>query len=126
MTTMSESSSETLEDVLKDLEATVPDIEAAAIVSIEGLPIASALPTDVDETRVAAMTAAMLSLGERAASELGKGELEQIFVKGKEGYIVTMSAGPSAVLTVTARKQAKLGLIFHYMKQAAEKISKMI
>jgi hypothetical protein len=123
---MSEASSETLEDILKDLEATVPDIEAAAIVSIEGLPIASALPADVDETRVAAMTAAMLSLGERAASELGKGELEQIFVKGKEGYIVAMSAGPSAVLTVTARKQAKLGLIFHYMKQTAEKIAKMI
>ncbi|MCK5159079.1 MAG: roadblock/LC7 domain-containing protein, partial [Candidatus Heimdallarchaeota archaeon] len=49
--------------MLKELESSVPEIEAAAVVSVEGLPIASALPRDIEETRLAAMTAAMLSLG---------------------------------------------------------------
>ena len=117
---------ETLEDILKDLEASVPEIESAAIVSIEGLPIASALPADVDETRVAAMTAAMLSLGERASLELGKGELERVFVEGKDGFIIAMGAGTNAVLTVSARKEAKLGLIFLDMRRAADKVAAII
>jgi predicted regulator of Ras-like GTPase activity (Roadblock/LC7/MglB family) len=113
---------EELQEILKDLESSIPEIEAAAIVSAEGLPIASALPRDIDETRVAAMTAAMLSLGERAAAELRKGELEQVFVKGTQGFIISMSAGENAVLTVSATSDVKLGLIFLDMKRTATRI----
>lgn len=120
------SKSETLEGILKDLEASVPEIQAAAIVSVEGLPIAAQLPPDVDETRVAAMTAAMLSLGERAAQELGKGELEQVFISGKDGYILVTSAGPNAVLTVSTTKNVKLGLIFLDMRRSAQRIAELI
>jgi len=45
----------------------VADIQASAIVSVDGLIIASALPSGAGEDRVAAMSAAMLSLGERIA-----------------------------------------------------------
>ena len=111
-----------LQEILKDLESSIPEIEAAAIVSAEGLPIASALPRDIDETRDAAMTAAMLSLGERAAAELRKGELEQVFVRGSQGYIISMAAGENAVLTVSATIDVKLGLIFLDMKRTAKRI----
>ena len=57
---------ETLDDLLRKLLGAIPEVKAAAIVSAEGLPIASALPQGVDETRIAAMTAALLSLSERA------------------------------------------------------------
>lgn len=120
------SKAKTLEDVLKDLEIAVPQIQAVAIVSVEGLPIASALPADVDETMIAAMTAAMLSLGERAAAELNKGELEQVYIKGKEGYVVAMGAGDNAVLTLSASKDAKLGMIFLEMERAAKKIAELV
>ncbi len=95
---------DTLEDILKGLLASIPEVQSAAIVSVEGLPIASALPPDVDETRIAAMTAAILSLGERAAQELGKGVLEQVFIRGLTGYILVMAAGPNAVLTLSTPK----------------------
>ncbi|MBU7022563.1 MAG: roadblock/LC7 domain-containing protein [Theionarchaea archaeon] len=45
---------EELTNLLKDLEATTPDIEASAVISVDGLMIASALPQDVEEDRVAA------------------------------------------------------------------------
>ena len=63
-------------------------------------------------------------LGERAAAELGKGELEQIYVKGQKGYIISMSVGPekNAVLTVSASENVKLGLIFLDMKRTVDKI----
>jgi uncharacterized protein len=117
---------ETLDDILKNLLAAIPEVQAAAIVSVEGLPIASALPFNVDETRIAAMTAAILSLGERAAQELGKGSLELVFVRGVNGYIITMSAGNNAVLTVSTMKDIKLGLIFLDTKRACDKITKLV
>ncbi len=115
-----------LTEVLKELEATTPDVEASAVVSTDGLIIASALPQDVEEDRVAAMSAAMLSLGERTSQELKRGSLEQVFVKGVSGYILMMGAGQEAVLTVLARQNAKLGLVFLDMKRTAEEISKII
>ncbi|TFG32777.1 hypothetical protein EU528_02375 [Candidatus Thorarchaeota archaeon] len=123
---MGESRENTLEGVLNELQGSIPEIEACAIVSVEGLPIVSALPTDVDEAKVAAMTAAMLTLGEKAAMELGKGELEQVNVKGVNGWLLVVQAGMNACLTVSTTANAKLGLIFLDMKRAAEKVAAMI
>lgn len=113
-------------DRLRELQASSPDIEASAIVSVDGLSIASALPQGVEEDRVSAMSAAMLSLGERIATELGRGSLEQVYIKGEKGYVVLMSVGDEAVLTALAREQAKLGLIFLDMRRATEDLEKLI
>jgi len=115
-----------LREILDELDAKVPAIEALAVVSIEGLPIESKLPPNIDETRVAAMTAAMLSLGERASLEVGKGELERIFVESRGGVIILMNTGPNAVLFVSARKGVKLGLIFLDMQRAASQIAELL
>ena len=111
---------------LRDLQASSPAIEASAVVSVDGLSIASALPQEVEEDRVSAMSAAMLSLGERIASELGRGTLDQVYIKGEHGYVILMSVGQEAVLTALARKNAKLGLIFLDMRRAAEAIEQLI
>ncbi len=123
---MSETRGNTLEGVLNELQGSIPEIEACAIVSVEGLPIVSALPTDVDEAKVAAMTAAMLTLGEKAAIELGKGNLEQVNIKGVDGWLLVIQAGMNACLTVSTTASAKLGMVFLEMKRAAEKVSQMI
>jgi hypothetical protein len=111
---------------LRDLQASSPDIEASAIVSVDGLSIASALPQGVEEDRVSAMSAAMISLGERIASELGRGILNQVYIKGENGFVVLMAVGEEAVLTVLARQQAKLGLIFLDMRRATEDLTELI
>ncbi len=113
-------------DRLRELQASSPDTEASAVVSVDGLSIASALPQGVEEDRVSAMSAAMLSLGERIASELGRGTLEQVYIKGEKGYVVLMSVGEEAVLTALARQQAKLGLILLDMRRAVEDLAKLI
>ncbi|MHA2021122.1 MAG: roadblock/LC7 domain-containing protein [Candidatus Thorarchaeota archaeon] len=123
---MAETRGNTLEGVLNELQGSIPEIEACAIVSVEGLPIVSALPTDVDEAKVAAMTAAMLTLGEKAAIELGKGNLEQVNIKGIDGWLLVIQAGMNACLTVSTTASAKLGMVFLEMKRAAEKVSGMI
>jgi predicted regulator of Ras-like GTPase activity (Roadblock/LC7/MglB family) len=111
---------------LRDLQASSPDVEASAVVSVDGLTMASALPADVEEDRVAAMSAAMLSLGERIATELGRGTLDQVYIKGEKGYVVLMAVGQEAVLTVLARQQAKLGLLFLDMRRTTEDLAKLL
>jgi hypothetical protein len=111
---------------LRDLQAGTADIEASAVVSVDGLIMASSLPADVEEDRVSAMSAAMLSLGERIAAELGRGTLDQVYIRGNNGYVILMSIGEEAVLTALARGDAKLGLIFLDMRRAAEDLTKLV
>jgi len=113
-------------DRLNQMQQNSPDIEASAVVSVDGLTIASALPHGVEEDRVSAMSAAMLSLGERISGELGRGDLEQIYIKGSQGSVMLMSVGNDAVLTVLAREQAKLGLILLDIRRAVQDLSKLI
>lgn len=123
---MTRSRTEQMVARLKDLQVSTPDIEASAVVSVDGLIIASALPADVEEDRVSAMSAAMLSLGERIAGELARGEPEQVYVRGADGYVILSAVGEEAVLTVLARQDAKLGLVFLDMRRAAEDLTHLI
>jgi predicted regulator of Ras-like GTPase activity (Roadblock/LC7/MglB family) len=108
-----------LDQVLQDLLIQAPQVQAAAVVSFDGLPMASALPAGMDEDRVAAMSAALLSLGERAAMGLGRGELSQVYVEGDNGTVFLVSADDEAVLVAVAAKGAKVGLMLFEAKQAA-------
>lgn len=117
---------EMIRSILSDLNGSSADIQASAVISTDGLMIASLLPANMDEDRVGAMNAAMLTLGDRSATELGCGSLEQVMVKGKDGYILMTHAGQDAVLSVLARPSAKLGLIFLDARRAAEGIAKLL
>ena len=108
------------------MQASSPDIEASAVVSADGLTIASAIPQDVEEDRVAAMSAAMLSLGERIASELDRGSFEQVYIKGSNGYVLLSSVGKKAVLIALARENARLGLLLLDMGRTSVPLSKLI
>lgn len=123
---MAKSRTDQLQERLRDLQVSSPDVEAAAIVSVDGLNMASSLPGNIEEDRVSAMSAAMLSLGERIASELGRGGLEQVYVRGENGYVLLSAIGEEAVLTVLAREQAKLGLIFLDMSRAVKELEGLL
>ncbi len=115
-----------LTSVLTELNGTSADIEASGVISTDGLMMASVLPANMDEDRVGAMSAAMLSLGDRTAQELARGHLEQVLIKGDRGYVLMTYAGAEAVLTVLAKPNAKLGLIFLDVRRAAESIAEML
>lgn len=115
-----------LAEALEELMSESSDIEATALVSLDGFIIASALPEGMQEDRVGAMSAAILALGERAAAELGRGQLTQVFIEGADGYVLLVAAGNRAVLTVLAGRQAKLGLVLYDMRAAADTIGEIL
>ena len=125
---MSEPSSRAnrLDRAIGDLLAQAPEVEAAAVVSFDGLPMASALPATMDEDRVAAMSAALLSLGERAAEGLGRGSLSQVYIEGEHGTVFLCSADDEAVLVAVASKGAKVGMMMYEVRRAAEVVADVL
>lgn len=123
---MADTRSNQMVNRLRDLQATAPDIVASAVVTADGLSLASALPSDVEEERVAAMSAAMLSLGERIAQELQRGEMQEVYIRGEEGLVLLTAIGRDAVLTALSRSEAKLGLMLLEMRRAAADLEKYV
>ncbi|MBV9293308.1 MAG: roadblock/LC7 domain-containing protein [Frankiales bacterium] len=115
-----------LDRTLADLLAQAPEVEAAAVVSFDGLPMASALPATMDEDRVAAMSAALLSLGERAAEGLGRGALSQVYIEGESGTVFLVSADDEAVLVAVASKGAKVGMMLYEVRRAAAAVAEVL
>lgn len=120
------SRSERLDQAIHTLLAQTPEIEAAAVVSFDGLPMAAALPPSMDEDRVAAMSAALLSLGERAAQGLGRGELSQVYIEGDAGTVFLVSADDEAVLVAVASKGAKVGMMLYEVRRTAAAVADVL
>ncbi|MGR8935012.1 MAG: roadblock/LC7 domain-containing protein [Gammaproteobacteria bacterium] len=112
-----------LNSILNDLNASASGIGAAEVISSDGMPLASALPGHLNEDGVGAMSAALLSLGHKAAKELNWEDIEQVVIKGRQGYAVMTLAGKETILTVMAKPEADLGLIFSDVGRAVENIS---
>ncbi|MGB1012932.1 MAG: roadblock/LC7 domain-containing protein [Nannocystaceae bacterium] len=120
------SRSEQISKLLKSITSSSPDVEAAAIVDNDGLMIASALPGDTEDDRVAAMSAALLGMSERISRELSRGDFQLVMIRGTDGFTVLMRCGPDAVLSVLAAPTAKLGLIFLDTTRGAKEIARLI
>jgi uncharacterized protein len=108
--------------ILQNFVSGTSDVQGAALVSPDGLPLASSLPGTMDEERTSAMSAAMLSLGERIGKELARGTVEKIMVEGTDGYGILMGCGDDAVLLVLASHAAKQGLLMLDVKRTVSEI----
>ena len=123
---MSDTKAERLAAALSDFIRSSPDVQAAAVVSFDGLAMASALPPDMDEDRLGAMSAALLSLGEQAAAGLGRGDMRQLFVEGEHGFVFLMSARDQAVLAAVTNHSAKIGLMLFEMRRTADAVGELL
>lgn len=108
--------------ILKGLNASSSEIEASSVMTRDGLSVASVLEDDVDPDRLGAMCASMLSLADKTAKELARGNLKQLLVDGSEGYILLVHVGDHAVLAVVSRPQVNLGKVLLDAKKTATKI----
>jgi len=120
------SRSDELNRALRKLQSDSPGVEASALISEDGLMIASALSPDMEESRVAGMTATLLNLGSRAAIELTRGNVREVIVRGEHGYAILINAGRGALLLALTNETAKLGLVFFDMREAVRSLTKIL
>ena len=117
---------ELLNPILDALNGSSPDIEASAVISTDGIMIASLMAESLDEERIGAMSAAILSLSSRAAVEMSRGKLEQVIVKCNLGSMIITHAGNNAAVTVLTKSSANLGPLFRTVKRSADNIAKVL
>ncbi|MFS8071331.1 MAG: roadblock/LC7 domain-containing protein, partial [Byssovorax sp.] len=117
---------EKIQDILRSLRSVSPDIVGSAIVSTDGFIVASLLPSEVDEELVSGMAAALLGVGERIATELMGGSMEQTYVRGRLGYVLLNAVGADALLIVLTTPDAKLGLVFLDVRRRVAELVKII
>lgn len=111
---------------LQNFVSGTSDVQGAALVTPDGLPLSSTLPAAMDEERVSAMSAAMLSLGERIGQELVRGTIDRIFVEGDKGYGILVSCGDDAVLLVLADQKVKQGILMLEIKRIVLEIKAIL
>ncbi len=112
--------------ILQTFVSTTADIQGAAVVTPDGLPLAANLPGVMDEERVSAMSAAMLSLGERIGVELARGAIDRIYVEGSDGFSILTSCGEDAVFLVLASRMAKQGVLMLEIKRAVSDLKQVL
>jgi len=115
-----------LNRILRKLQTDSPGIESSALISEDGLMIARAETVNMEETRVAGMTATLLNLGTRAAAELSRGPVQEVIVRGEQGYAVVISAGRGALLLAVTNETSKLGLVFFDMREAIRALQQVL
>ncbi len=114
-----------LETVLREMAARL-SFQGMAVISRDGVVLAAELPGQLDQTRVGAIAAGLLSLSGRSVGQLARGELQQTVIQGTEGNIIITYAGPNAVLIALADKNINLGMAFLEARESAQKIAELL
>jgi predicted regulator of Ras-like GTPase activity (Roadblock/LC7/MglB family) len=118
------SKSENIIQILKNLVSS--GIEGTAVVTKDGLLVASELSESIDGETLAAMTATMTGAAETAMSELKKKEIERVIVESKDARLISVEAGKKTILVCMVNMKAKLGLVLLEMERAAKVIEKEV
>ena len=102
------------------------DIQGAVLVSSEGLPLASSFSSIFDEDKAAVITISLLSLGKKFEEDLNTGKIEEIVIRGKEGYCVLTGCSNDLLLSVIANRDVIKGWLFFEIKNLVEKINLIV
>ena len=114
---------------LAALHNDAPEIHGSAIITHDGLVIASYPPGwDADihaptgGENVAAMAAVVVTLAEKTLTRLDQGGLERVVMEGERGSVGVFPSTADSALALLIAKDAKLGLILHAARRAADQI----
>ena len=117
-----ETNKDTLAELMRNLEwlESSTDLEGTAIVSKTGLRVASSETADIAADIYSASPATLISLGEKISMGLEQGELQEIVIRGTNGYtiIVVGSKDNNFMLFTNCKKGYKLGYYFHKIRKA--------
>jgi predicted regulator of Ras-like GTPase activity (Roadblock/LC7/MglB family) len=125
--------SDALRQSLLLLHRRVPAIGGSAIITSDGLVIATyppewdndiQNPTGADS--VAAMAAVISGAAERTVARLEQGALERVLIEGERGIVGVFPCTPDSALAVLIAKDAKLGLAARAAQQTAQEIGSIL
>ena len=117
---------ETIEEALKKLVRAIPEVKAMSLLSNEGMPLAFILPQDIDDLKISGIAAALLSMSELASVDMQKGDFNQLYIKGTDGYLLLLEVGPRHALLISASNDVRLGMLLFETNLLIERIISII
>ena len=115
-----------LRSKLRELMGKSKNIEAASIMSRDGLSTAAVLKDNTDVDKLGAMCAALLGLADTTAAELDRGTLSMVLISGSKGILLLIHLGKSHVLAVAGDQKINLGLALQEARKTAEQLVGMV
>jgi predicted regulator of Ras-like GTPase activity (Roadblock/LC7/MglB family) len=112
--------------VLRELNGKSTEMEASAVISRDGLSVASVLGEGVDPDRLGAMCAALLGLADTTAKELKRGQLKQVLLHGEQGVLLLVHIGSSHVLALASKPKINLGMVLMEARKTAQKLASIL
>jgi uncharacterized protein len=104
-----------LGDVLRSLAAR-EGVQAALLLSGEGLPIEHAANGGFEPETVAALAATLAQYAGRLGAGAGRGELRTAVFDFANGHVVLARAGSEDWLAILARPEADIGLLLYDLR----------
>ena len=92
------------------------DLEALAVVNAEGIKVAFFSEKGTDPDLLSAVSSAILSTGKMVTGNLAHGDLEQVLIRGEEGFTILAGAG-EYILIGASRDLHNVGLAMQIIKQ---------
>ena len=115
-----------LTEIVQTFVAETSHIQGAALVTPEGLPLAGSLPVGLEESRAAAMGAAVVAIGDRIGDELQRGPVQHILLEGTQGYSILTLCGKEALFLILASAEVKQGILMIEIRRVVEEMAQII
>lgn len=117
---------ERVNEALRGLRASTPEIIGSALINMEGFIISSVVPSEVDEELVGGMAASLVGVGERISKDLMRADMEQVYVRSPKGYIILNAISDDTAVVLLVTREAKLGLIFLELKRLIGELTRVM
>ncbi len=117
---------ERLEAAVRGIVERATALQGVAVITLDGLVIAAALPPNLEQLRVGAVAAGILSLSGRSIAQLERGEFQQTLIQGSEGNIVITYAGKNAAFVGITGKGANLGMVLLEVREGTKAVAEIL
>ena len=104
----------------------VGDVEGVAVVSRDGLLVASKLPQEMDSGVLCSMSAAMHAAGDVTLNEMKHEACKVVTAESGQSIVMAYSLDPQRILVALFSSKANLGLIRLEMSRTSEEIQKLL
>lgn len=129
MTKQNEKNRQVCKAALDGLMARCEDVTAAMLALRDGRPYVENIRGQVEPGKLAAMSSSLLALGQTVLRELASGTLDHVLVEGADGKLVVANipgSGGLLIISVLARRDARLGLVLGHTKMCSLEVSSSI
>lgn len=115
---------------LDELRSSIPGLEAAVLSTFDGLVLASSSTLAEEPSKLAALGAAMLSLGQRVTTTYAAGDAMEIDLNGSDGRVIFFRVAGRAILAVSATispsSGVNMGLVLLESRNFVQKLARKL